>query len=373
MTEYYLDNAATTAVLPCARQAALAAMDRYGNPGSLHALGRDARALLDESRRSVAAALGCAPETLYFTSGGSESINTALRGAAHKNEHLGRHLVSTAVEHDATLNTLRALADEGFTVTLVPPERDGSVAAERIAAALRPDTILVSLMAVCNETGAVLPLAETRAAAAAACPQALLHVDAVQGFGKLPLDVSACDLLSVSAHKLGALKGSGALYVRRGLVLRPLIAGGGQEGGLRSGTEAMPQIAAFAAAARERSAHLAENAARMAALRERLIAGVRALGYAVNMPEEALRAPHIVNFSPCRGRSEVWLRALSDMGLYLSGGSACARGKRSHVLAAMGLPKNNIDAALRVSFCPETPAEAVDALLAALPQVGRLF
>ena len=369
--EYYLDNAATTAVLPAARAAALEAMDRFGNPGSLHALGRDARNLLDASRAAVAAALGCGPEELFFTSGGSESINTALRGGAFKNKHRGRHLVSTAVEHDATLNTLRTLRDEGFEITLVKPERDGAVPAARLRAALRPDTVLVSLMAVCNETGALLPVGETAAAIREICPEALLHVDAVQAFCKIPMDLSGVDLLSVSAHKLGALKGSGALYVRGGLHLRPLITGGGQENGLRSGTEAMPQIAAFAAAAEKRSAQLGESAAHMSALRDRLIAGLRAQGCAVNTPEAC--APHIVDFSPCKGRSEVWLRALSDEGLYLSGGSACARGKRSHVLEAMGLPKQNIDAALRASFCPETPAEAVDALLEALPRVGRLF
>ncbi|MEA5038394.1 MAG: cysteine desulfurase family protein [Clostridiaceae bacterium] len=369
---YYLDNAATTAVLPCARQAALEAMDRFGNPGSLHALGREARVLLDASRETVAAALSCAPDCVYFTSGGSESINTALRGAAFKNKHLGKHIVSTAVEHDATLNTLKALADEGFSVTLVPPERDGRIDVSRLQAALRPDTILVSLMAVCNETGALLPVLSAAELRNGLCPQALLHVDAVQGFCKIPLNLSGVDLLSISAHKLGALKGSGVLYVRKGLHLRPMITGGGQENGLRSGTEAMPQIAAFAAAAGERTAEFTENTVRMKALKERLLCGLRALpGCEINMPEET--APHIVNFSMCRGRSEVWLRALSDMGLYLSGGSACARGKRSHVLAAMGLPKQNIDAALRASFCPETPEEAVDALLLALPQVGRLF
>lgn len=369
---YYLDNAATTAVLPCARQAALEAMDRFGNPGSLHALGRDARKLLDESREVTAAALSCAPEELFFTSGGSESINTALRGAALKNKHMGKHIVSTAVEHDATLNTLKTLSDEGFQVTLVAPERDGRVDAAKLKAALRSDTILISLMAVCNETGAILPLEEMKNAIREICPRALLHVDAVQGFCKIPLDLRGIDLLSVSAHKLGALKGSGALYVRRGLYLRPLISGGGQENGLRSGTEAMPQIAAFAAAAGARSGHFAENTAHMQALRDRLLEGLRAQpGYSINTPDEA--APHIVNFSPCRGRSEVWIRALSDKGIYLSGGSACSRGKRSHVLGAMGLPKQNTDAALRVSFCPETPAEAVDALLAALPETGRLF
>ena len=363
--EYYLDNAATTAVLPAARAAAERAMDEFGNPGSLHEAGRRARAMLGESREAVAAALGCKPQRITFTSGGSESINTALLGAAHKNRHLGRHIVSTQIEHDATLKS------QGWEITLVPPETDGTVSPGAVADALREDTALVSLMAVCNETGAILPLRETRAAMERVCPKALFHVDAVQGFCKIDLPLSCADALSLSAHKIGGLKGSGALYLREGIALPPLIYGGNQENGLRSGTEAMPQIAAFAAAAKERGARFAEDTARMRALRDRLIAGARALGCAVNSPENG--APHIVNISPLRGRSEVFIRALSDRGIYVSGGSACARGKKSHVLTAMRLPGKNVDAALRISFCPETPQDAPEVFLSALEDAMKLF
>lgn len=369
--EHYLDNAATTAVLPRAREAALSAMDQFGNPGSLHAMGQRARKLLEDSRGRVAAALGVKPGCIIFTSGGSESTNTALRGAAHRLRHLGRHIVSTAIEHDATLNTLKALQSQGFEVTLAAPERDGSVTAEAIRAALRPDTVLVSLMAVCNETGAVLPIREAKAAMAQVCPGALLHVDAVQAFCKIPLPVDCIDLMSLSAHKIGGLKGSGALYVREGLHLTPLIYGGNQENGLRSGTEAMPQIAAFAAAAEERTVRFAENTAHMAALRDRLLAGARALGCEINTPADC--APHIVNLSPCVGRSEVYIRVLSDRGIYVSGGSACSRGKKSHVLTAMRVSGKNADAALRVSLCPESMEEDADAFLAALDQAKRMF
>ena len=369
--EHYLDNAATTAVLPRAREAALSAMDQFGNPGSLHAMGQRARTLLEDSRGRVAAALGVKPGCVTFTSGGSESTNTALRGAAHRLRHLGRHIVSTAIEHDATLNTLKALQNQGFEVTLAAPERDGSVTAEAIRAALRPDTVLVSLMAVCNETGAVLPIREAKAAMAQVCPGALLHVDAVQAFCKIPLPVDCIDLMSLSAHKIGGLKGSGALYVREGLHLTPLIYGGNQENGLRSGTEAMPQIAAFAAAAEERTARFAENTTHMAALRDRLLAGARALGCEINTPAGC--APHIVNLSPCVGRSEVYIRVLSDRGIYVSGGSACSRGKKSHVLTAMRVSGKNADAALRVSLCPENTEEDADAFLAALDQAKRMF
>ena len=369
--EHYLDNAATTAMLPRAREAALSAMDQFGNPGSLHAMGQRARKLLEDSRGRVAAALGVKPGCVTFTSGGSESTNTALRGAAHRLRHLGRHIVSTAIEHDATLNTLKALQNQGFEVTLAAPERDGSVTAEAIRAALRPDTVLVSLMAVCNETGAVLPIREAKAAMAQVCPGALLHVDAVQAFCKIHLPMDCIDLMSLSAHKIGGLKGSGALYIREGLHLTPLIYGGNQENGLRSGTEAMPQIAAFAAAAEERTARFAENTTHMAALRDRLLAGARALGCEINTPADC--APHIVNLSPCVGRSEVYIRVLSDRGIYVSGGSACSRGKKSHVLTAMRVSGKNADAALRVSLCPENTEEDADAFLAALDQAKRMF
>ena len=369
--EHYLDNAATTAVLPCAREAAIAAMEEFGNPGSLHAKGTAARKVLDDSRKALAAALGCKPACVTFTSGGSESTNTALRGAAHKNRHLGKHIVSTQIEHDATLNTLKALQNQGFEVTLVAPEMDGSVSAEAIRAALRPDTAVVSLMAVCNETGAILPLREAKAAMKQICPKALLHVDAVQAFCKIELPMDIIDLMSLSAHKLGGLKGSGALYVREGLQLQPLIYGGNQESGLRSGTEAMPQIAAFAAAAGERMANFRENCEKMTALRDQLIAAAEKLGCKINTPANC--APHIVNLSPCVGRSEVYIRVLSDRGIYVSGGSACSRGKKSHVLTAMRVSGKNADAALRVSLCPETSEADIDAFVAALADAKKMF
>lgn len=369
--EHYLDNAATTAVLPRAREAALSAMDQFGNPGSLHAMGQRARTLLEDSRGRVAAALGVKPGCVTFTSGGSESTNTALRGAVQKNKHLGKHIVSTQIEHDATLNTLKALQNQGFEVTLVAPEMDGSVSPDAIRAALRPDTVLVSLMAVCNETGAVLPLREAKAAMRQICPKALLHVDAVQAFCKIELPMDIIDLMSLSAHKIGGLKGSGALYVREGLQIQPLIYGGNQENGLRSGTEAMPQIAAFAAAAGERMANFKENCEKMAALRDKLMAHAREMGCRINTPENC--APHIVNLSPCVGRSEVYIRVLSDRGIYVSGGSACSRGKKSHVLTAMRVSGKNADAALRVSLCPENTEEDADAFLAALDQAKRMF
>lgn len=369
--EYYLDNAATTAPISCARAAAERAMDCFGNPGSLHAMGRSARELLEDSRKTLAAALGVEPGTVVFTSGGTESINTALRCGSRKNHHVGMHLVSTQIEHDATLNTLKELRQQGWEVTLAPPEMDGSVTIDTLRESLRPETALVSVMGVCNETGAVLPLRELKTAMKEICPRALLHVDGVQTFGKIALPMDCIDLLSLSSHKIGGLKGSGALYIRKGLTLPPLLTGGNQENGMRSGTEAMPQIMAFAAAAKERMAHFDRDQAHMYALRDRVISGARAQGWTVNTPEKG--APHVVNLSTCKGRSEVYIRILSDRGIYVSGGSACARGKKSHVLTAMRLPGKNVDAALRVSFCPETPAEAAEAFLAALKEAEAMF
>lgn len=370
----YLDNAATTAPLPAAIEAARRVMEQsWGNPSSLHEVGKQARAELNAARASVARALSCAPDCVTFTSGGTESINTALRGAAWQNRRIGRHIVSTAIEHEATLETLAALRDEGFEITLVPPARDGVVPLQSLTAAMRDDTILLSIMAVNNETGAVQPYAEAAQALKARNARALVHVDAVQAFLKLPLTLEGIDLVSVSAHKLGGLKGCGALYVRQGIKLRPYLTGGGQESSLRSGTEAMPAIAAFGAACAARRAAFDENTASLAQLRANLLGRLSRLGLpcVIHSPQDG--APHIINLSLCRGRSEVYVRALSDRGVCVSGGSACARGKRSYVLSAMKLDSRSIDAALRVSLCPETTEDDLAAFCAALRDAADLF
>lgn len=370
----YLDNAATTAPLPEAIDAARRVMEQHwGNPSSLHEMGKAARAELTAARAAVALALGCKSECVTFTSGGTESTNTALRGAAHKNRAVGRHIVSTAIEHEATLETLAALKNEGFEVTLVPPERDGTVSAEALINALRDDTAVLSVMAVNNETGALLPYARAARALKERQPRALVHVDAVQAFLKQPLALADVDLVSVSAHKIGGLKGCGALYVRTGVHLPPYLTGGGQESAQRSGTEAMPAIAAFGAACEVRRAAFAQNTQRLAQLRAFLCAQLAQCGVpcVINSPEES--ADHILNLSPCRGRSEVYLRVLSDRGVFVSAGSACARGKRSYVLSAMRLDSRNIDAALRVSLCPETTEEDLAAFCSALKQAAKLF
>ncbi len=267
---HYLDNAATTPVRPEAARAAVAAMtEGWGNPSSQYALGKQAADRVKGWRADVAGALGCQPEELFFTSCGSESDNWAIYGALDLNRRAGKHIVTTAIEHAAVLEPLTALERQGYEVTYLQPDRQGNIDPEQAAAALRPDTALVSMMLVNNELGTVLPGREmARAIKRSGCP-ALLHCDAVQGFLKIPFTPRelGADLLSVSGHKIHAPKGVGALYVRKGVRLPPLIRGGGQEGGYRSGTEATSQIAAFAAAVKLGPASFREDAASMAELK----------------------------------------------------------------------------------------------------------
>ena len=346
----YLDNAATTQTCPEAAQAALAAMtEHFGNPSSTHGPGRDARAALKAARQTVADSLGAGPDEVFFTSGGSEGDNWALEGACRLMRHKGKHIISGLTEHDAVRKTLDQLESQGWQVTRLAPGPDGAVSPEAVAAALRPDTALVSLMLVNNETGALTDIpAVARVLKRANCP-ALLHTDAIQGYMKVPLDVKTlgADLVTVSGHKIHAPKGVGAQYVRAGLRLPPLILGGGQEAARRSGTENMPGILALAAAV---AAYKADQdaPARMAALRQRIIdrlspalPDIRVIGGG---------APHILCLSLPGYRSEVLLNYLDGLGVCVSKGSACKRGGRSHVLEAMGLPAKVIDGAIRISL-----------------------
>lgn len=374
MTIHYLDNSATTRVLPEAAQAALRCMtEDFGNPSAQYALGQRARAVLQQARGQVARALGCRDEQVVFTSGGTESINSAIQSAARRGRRFGRHIVSTQIEHKATLNTLQAMEQEGYEVTLVAPEKDGTVSLARLLDALRPDTVLLTLMAVNSETGAILPVGQAAAQARGRAPHCLIHVDAVQAFCKLPLLLEGVDYASVSGHKIGACKGVGALYCAQPRLHRPLVYGGGQENNLRSGTEGMPQIASFGAACALRASQREQAAQSMEALKQRLLAGLAGLPCPVRVNSPANGAPHIINLSPALGRSEVLIRVLSDQGVYVSGGSACTRGRRSYVLESMKVPAQAIDAALRVSFCPENTEEDVDALLHGLRQALALF
>lgn len=357
----YFDNAATTRVCGEAAQAALSAMtEGFGNPSSGHAPGRAAKDELKKARAQIAHDIGAAkPAEIVFTSCGSESDNWAIIAGAEKNRRVGRHIISSAVEHDAVLKTLEKLEHSGWEITRLPPEKDGSVSAERLAFALRPDTALVSLMMVNNETGAVTDIAGVaRAIKAAKCP-ALLHTDAVQGYMKLPFSAKTlgADMISISGHKIHAPKGIGALYIRDGLKLSPMILGGGQEEGLRSGTEPMPQICAFAAASAAAAAAMPEANEKMMMIRQRIIDRVTA-----EIPGSVIiggGSAHILCLSLPGYRSEVLLNYLDSRGICISRGSACKRGRRSHVLTAMGLSPRVIDGAVRLSFSREnTPEEA---------------
>lgn len=361
--EHYLDNAATTRVCPEAAQAALAAMTEcYGNPSSTHTKGREAAKLLDRARAQVSAALGCAPGELVFTSCGSESDNWALLGGAEAMKRKGRHIISSAVEHDAIRRSLDELERRGFEVTRLRPDGSGAIRPGDVAAALREDTILVSLMLVNNETGAATDISAISGLLRRSGSPALLHTDAVQGFLKLPFSAKTlgADLISVSGHKLHAPKGVGALYIRSGLRLKPFLLGGGQEQSRRAGTEAMPAIAAFGAACEIAAAGQKENAAHMAALRERTLEMLRP--QLPELVEIGGGAPHILSLSLPGWRSEVLMNFLEARGVYVSRSSACKKGGRSHVLEALGLPPEVIDGALRIGFSRYSTEEDVEAL-----------
>ena len=367
--EHYLDNAATTMVCPEAAEAALQAMTLcYGNPSSTHAKGREAKKLLDCARGQVAATLDCAPGELVFTSCGSESDNWALLGGAEAMRRRGKHVISSAVEHDAVRRSLDELEARGFEVTRLRPNALGGIDPSAVAEALREDTILVSLMLVNNETGAVTDISAVSRLLKEAGSPALLHTDAVQGFMKLPFRAKTlgADLISVSGHKIHAPKGIGALYIRSGLRLKPLLVGGSQENGRRAGTEAMPQIAAFGAACEAARAGFAENTARMAALRESCAETLRR-----EIPELLVLgggAPHILSVSMPGWRSEVLINWLEAQEIYVSRSSACKKGARSHVLEAIGLRPAVIDGAIRIGFSRFSTQEDVEALCRGLKE-----
>ena len=367
--EHYLDNSATTKVCPEAAEAAMLAMTEvYGNPSSTHTKGREAKQLLDKSRKQVADALGCTVQELVFTSCGSESDNWAILNGAELMRRKGMHIISSQVEHDAVRKSLDELERRGFEVTRLKPDETGAVPVQAVMEALRPDTVLVTLMLVNNETGAVTDIGAIARAMKKAGSQALLHTDAVQAFMKLPFTVKSlgADLVSVSGHKIHAPKGIGALYIKNGVKLKPYLLGGGQENGRRAGTEAMPQIAAFGAACQAAREHLQENYERMAALRQLAIDELRR-----DIPELVViggGAPHILSISLPGWRSEVLMNYMEAREIYVSKSSACKKGGRSHVLEAIGLAPKVIDGAIRIGLSRFTTQEDILALCAALKE-----
>ncbi|MCG0277415.1 MAG: cysteine desulfurase [Thermanaeromonas sp.] len=362
----YLDNSATTMVLPEVAEAVREAMEKtYGNPSSLHSMGVEAERILRNAREEVAKLLGAQPEEVYFTSGGTEANNWALRGLAHALKRRGRHIITTAIEHASVLEACRRLEEEGFSVTYLPVDKQGIVRLESLERSLREDTILVSVMSVNNEVGSLQPLEEIAKIVASRSP-ALFHVDHVQGYGKIPLPLKKLRLaaVSLSAHKIHGPKGVGALYLRQGVRIEPFLVGGDQERNLRAGTENVPGIAGFGVAATLARKNLPDSVQRMAQLKIRLAEGLLEgiPGAHLNGPEPRAGAPHILNISFPGVKAEVLVHMLEEKGIYVSTSSAChsRRQEASHVLKALGLPSSHLEGAIRISLSRLTTEEEIE-------------
>ena len=355
----YLDNSATTRQYDAVTQAMKEAMeDSFGNPSSLHSLGLKSEKLMRESRRTVAKTMGAAEGEIIFTSGGTESDNTALFGIAHARKRDGKKIITSCVEHPAVLEACRALEQEGFTVEYIGVDDKCRLNMEQLAAAIDEETTLISIMTVNNETGTIMPVEEI----AAMKGRAVFHTDAVQGYGKVDLTHTGADLISVSGHKIHGPKGMGALYVRKGVRLPAFIVGGGQEGHMRSGTENVPGIIGLGKAAEIACSDIKGRTAKMRAARDYLLAGLLdgLSDIRVNSPEDG--AAGVLNLSFLGTRGEVLLHTLEQDGIFVSTGSACSSNKKgqSHVLKAMGLKDKEIEGAIRFSFSEFNTIEEMD-------------
>ena len=367
----YLDNSATTK--PCAEAitAVTEAMtESWGNPSALYNFGLETNRALQLARRQVAAALGAEPDRVFFTSGGTEADNWAIFGTVKRFGRRGKHIVTTAIEHHAILNCMKELEAQGYEVTYLEPDSLGNITLDQLKAAIRKDTILVSVMMVNNETGAVMPISQMAKLTHRCNPDTVFHTDAVQGFLKLPFQAKTlgADLITISSHKVHGPKGAGALYIAPRLKSFPaLLLGGGQESALRSGTEAMPAILGFAAACKAVSATMAADSAREKELLEYLISELCKLdGVKIN---GAHNAPHILNLSIPGVPTQNSINLLQDRGICVSAGSACAKGHRSHTLTAMKLPPEVMDSSFRVSLSRETTKEEIDAFIEGIQSI----
>lgn len=364
----YLDYAATAPVPRAVADAVYEVLaGQFGNPSSQYSLGLEMKKRVEGWRETVADALGCGSKRLYFTACGTEGDNWAVSAACWQNRHLGRHIVTTAVEHSAVLESCRWMERQGYEVTYLRPDRSGNITAAQVLEAVRPDTALISVMMVNNELGNVYPIAEIARGLADKNPKTLFHTDAVQGFLEVPFSAEklGADFVSVSAHKIGGPKGVGAAYIGpRVRAPRPLLAGGGQEGGLRAGTEATAQIAGFARAVELRREGLEKKLAHLRELRAHAAAELSAI------PDLELigdgTAPHILAAALVGWPSQNIVNDLGSQGICISAGSACHQGKPSHVVAALHLPKRTAGSVIRLSFGPETAVEDVDACAEAL-------
>lgn len=373
MREIYADNAATTKMSRVAIEAMMPYMDRiYGNPSSLHSVGQRANEALCDARERIAKRLGCTPREITFTSGGSEADNQAILSAAAVGEKKGKkHIISTAFEHHAVLHTLEKLKKQGFEIELLDVGKVGNITAEQVRAVIRPDTCLVTVMYANNEIGSVLPIAEI----GKVCREAgvIFHTDAVQAAGHLPINVATqnIDMLSLSAHKFHGPKGIGVLYCRKCIPLVSLIEGGAQERGKRAGTENLPAIMGMAAALDDACEHMAENSAKLTALRDRLIAGLSKIPHSVLNGDPVNRLPGNVHFCFEGIEGESLLLLLDAKGICASSGSACTSGSLdpSHVLLAIGHPHEIAHGSLRLSLCETNTDEDVDDMLREIPAV----
>ena len=369
----YTDNAATTKMSDTALAAMLPCLqDNYGNPSSLHSVGQRAAEALQSARETVARCLGCDPKEIIFTSGGSEADNQAIISAARWGALKGKkHIISTAFEHHAVLHTLKKLEKEDFEVELLPVGTTGTITPEQVAAAIRPDTALVTIMYANNEIGSILPIAEI----GAVCREkgVIFHTDAVQAAGHLHIDVKAqsIDMLSLSGHKFHGPKGSGVLYARKGIPLVNIIEGGAQERGKRAGTENLPAIVGMAAALQEACDHIDENAAKVSDLRDKLISGLSKIPHSALNGDPVHRLPGNVNFCFEGIEGESLLLLLDAKGICASSGSACTSGSLdpSHVLLAIGRPHEVAHGSLRLSLCEWNTEEEVDIILREVPRI----
>ena len=366
----YLDHAATTPVPKAVADAMYEVLTgQFGNPSSQYPMGQEAKQLVEGCRSVIAGALGCQSKNLYFTSCGTESDNWAIQAAVWQGRHNGRHIITTAVEHSAVLESCKWLEKQGWEVTYLQPDKDGNIHVEQVENALREDTVLVTMMLVNNETGCLFPVKETAQLLKAKKNKALLHSDAVQGFMKVDCDPVGwgVDMMSLSAHKIGGPKGIGALYIADSFRnVRPLLPGGGQEGGLRSGTEATAQIAGFAKAVELRSEHLAQKLRHTAEIKEYCREKLLTIPGMVSVGNGT--APHILSMALSGYPSANIVTDLGEKGICISAGSACHRGKSSHVVSTLGLDKRTAAGVIRISFSPDTTKEDIDTLCAALKE-----
>lgn len=373
MPRIYADNAATTKISQTAMKAMISAMENsYGNPSSIHQIGMAANDALQTAREQIARCLGCMPKEIFFTSGGTESDNQAIVSAAMLGAKQNkRHIISTAFEHHAVLHTLRRLKEQGFEIQLLDVGAEGNITAAQVEEAIRPDTCLVTVMFANNEIGSVLPIAEIGEACRA--HGVLFHTDAVQAAGHIQVNVKKqnIDMLSLSAHKFHGPRGIGALYVKRGIELTSLMEGGGQERGKRPGTENLPAIMGMAAALKEECSLMEENAARVAAMRDRLLQGLFQIPYSILNGPRDNRLPGNVNFCFEGVSGESLLLLLDGKGICASSGSACASGALdpSHFLLALGLAPEIAQGSLRISLDISNTEEEIDYMLEVIPQV----